>query len=157
MLDSELPEAPAKADCATKKITVRESLAYQAVQGSGHARMTLAHEVGHIALGHSGTRYRKNGLNIEAATIAQVRREESEAKRFAAVFLVPTHLAEHCRTAEEIEEKFAVSHDAAEIRKSELDAHIRRKTGEKRPLPAGAINFLEEAKRRGYKVTSLED
>jgi len=156
VLDVELPEAPAKADCSTKKITAREILVQQAIQGSGYARMTLAHEIGHIALGHSGTRYRKSGLNIQAETIADVRREESEAKRFAAVFLAPTHLAESCKSPEEIEDRFGISHDAAEIRKSELDAHARRKAGVKRPLPAGAVSFLEEARRRGYKVTSLD-
>ncbi len=54
MPDAELPEAPAKADCVAKTITVRESIAQQAIYGSGYARMTLAHEIAHIALGHSG-------------------------------------------------------------------------------------------------------
>ena len=40
MPDAELPEAPAKADCVAKTITVRESIAQQAIYGSGYARMT---------------------------------------------------------------------------------------------------------------------
>ena len=84
MPDAELPEAPAKADCVAKTITVRESIAQQAIYGSGYARMTLAHEIAHIALGLA-VRYGKGACGKRV--IADVRREKPEAKRLAAVFL----------------------------------------------------------------------
>jgi hypothetical protein len=51
VLDAELPYAEASADCSTNTVTVRESVYQDALRGDGRARMTLAHELGHIALG----------------------------------------------------------------------------------------------------------
>jgi hypothetical protein len=57
------------------------------------ARYTIAHEIGHIALGHDGIRYRGKTGDLPKELIGKVRRQEREAERFAAAFLVPQHLA----------------------------------------------------------------
>jgi Zn-dependent peptidase ImmA (M78 family) len=57
------------------------------------ARYTIAHEIGHIALGHDGVRYRGQTNAIAEEVVRKIRRQEREAERFAAVFLAPAHLA----------------------------------------------------------------
>jgi hypothetical protein len=86
-----------------------------------------------------------------------VRREEWETKRFAAVFLVPTERAINCKSTDELCQRFQVSREAADIRKGELEARARREAGIKRDLPASVIDYLEVAKSRGLRVTSLDD
>ena len=156
VLDDELPNCEAFADCTKNFITVRESVYQAACRGEGRARMTLAHELGHLALGHSAIRYRAIGVDTSARYARNVRTEESEAKRFAATFLAPTHLAKDFINPEDLVEKFQISREAAEIRSSELAAHERRVSGRKRDLPSSVIDFLLAAKRRGHKVTSLD-
>lgn len=57
------------------------------------ARFTIAHEIGHIALGHKGLRYR-GATSTEAKEYGRkLRRGERDAERFAAAFLAPAHLA----------------------------------------------------------------
>jgi hypothetical protein len=59
-------------------------------------------------------------------------------------------------TPEEISERFDISIPAAKIRMEELERMKRRRLGIKRPLPHGVREFLEDAKRRGYTVKSLD-
>jgi Zn-dependent peptidase ImmA (M78 family) len=57
-----------------------------------HARFTLAHEIGHIALKHDGLHFR-GATSAKARKIpSRVRQEERDAERFAAAFLAPAHL-----------------------------------------------------------------
>jgi hypothetical protein len=60
-------------------------------------------------------------------------------------------------TPEEIAERFDISISAAKIRAPELEKIRRIAQGIKRPLPASIIEFLQEAKRKGHRVTSLDD
>jgi hypothetical protein len=60
-------------------------------------------------------------------------------------------------TPEELADRFDISLSSAKIRVQELDRIRRRKMGIKRPLPASVKAFLEDAKRAGYRVTSLDD
>ena len=56
------------------------------------ARFTLAHEIGHMALGHDGSHRRGATSAIAKELGRKVGRAEREAERFAAAFLVPAHL-----------------------------------------------------------------
>jgi hypothetical protein len=60
-------------------------------------------------------------------------------------------------TPEEIAERFDISISAAKIRAPELEKIRRIAQGIKRPLPPSIIEFLLEAKRKGHRVTSLDD
>jgi hypothetical protein len=60
-------------------------------------------------------------------------------------------------TPEEIAERFDISISAAKIRAPELERIRRISKGIKRPLPKSIIEFLQDAKKKGHRVTSLDD
>ena len=126
------------------EIIVRETIYEGALNQEPRARMVLAHEIGHLALGHTGIRARSPTRSIRS-TVA-----EHEANRFAAFFLAPAHLAKDCKNAAEISARFGISRQAAEIRIQELN--LGHKTG--RSLPQSVLEFLSHARDRGYHISS---
>ena len=126
--------------------------------GRQRARFTIAHELGHVVLGHKKTRHRNtSGRPIEkiAPTII---RDETEADKFAASFLAPLYLAGNPLLAHagQLAERFGLSNRAAEIRLEELQRLYRRAHNLPRPLPKSIVNFLENAKKGGAKIGSLD-
>ena len=98
--DHEMPDDEARYDSFTKLLYLRESTFCAANSMFTHsttdrrrARYTIAHEVGHIVLGHDGVRFRGNTATIAEQIVQKIRRQEAEANRFAAAFLAPAHLA----------------------------------------------------------------
>jgi Zn-dependent peptidase ImmA (M78 family) len=178
VLDDDLPDCEAKADFYQCKITIRESVYQDCVKGDPRARMTVAHEIAHLALAHAGTRYRRAHQIDDGYRSRNIDHEEAEARRFAGVFLVPTYLARNCKSAGEIAEKFGVSAQAAEIRFDQLAPLIKQgpepsqrwaSSKSKSPdetraiegdgprrLPTRVVDFLTEARRRGHRVTGLD-
>jgi hypothetical protein len=59
-------------------------------------------------------------------------------------------------TAEEFADRFDISVRAAKIRLEEIQRMQRRRSGEKRPLPSGVLEFLQNARKKGFKVTSID-
>jgi Zn-dependent peptidase ImmA (M78 family) len=101
--------------------------------------MAIAHEIGHLAMRHAGVRA-TSGTQTTAGRLAlEARKEESEARRFAAMFLAPSHLLSATDTVEEIAERFGLSFEAAMIRKGEFDAFQRRASGKRRELPSVVV------------------
>lgn len=98
--DHEMPDDEARYDSFTKLLYLREStfcaansmFTYSTIERR-RARYTIAHEVGHIALGHNGTRFRGNTAAATEKIVQKIRRQESDANIFAAAFLAPAHLA----------------------------------------------------------------
>jgi hypothetical protein len=97
--DNEMPDAEARFDPFDSILYVRESTF---VAGNGQfageierrrARYTIAHEVGHVWLQHKGVRYRGEAGARQERLLSEVRKEEREANRFAAVFLAPAYLS----------------------------------------------------------------
>lgn len=114
--DAELPDAEAVALVQERVIEVRASVLADANRQVPRARMTLAHELGHIALNHVGTpKYRKIQA-IHSANVAAYRSEERQARVFAAAFLMPRVLVLKCRSPEEVAKRMTVSLQAAYIR-----------------------------------------
>lgn len=99
--DAEMPEDEAYFDSGKKLLYLREST-FRAANAMytfteterRRARYTIAHEIGHIALGHDGVRFRGRTNALAEEVVSKIRRQEREAERFAAAFLAPAHLAE---------------------------------------------------------------
>jgi Zn-dependent peptidase ImmA (M78 family) len=156
--DTNLPDAEAQWDSLQNVLTMRESVFCAMQRGEPHARQTVAHEIGHFVLGHTGVRYRSDVKSTAEKIIPRIRHEESEARRFAPRLLAPASLIETSWTAEEIAERFGLSQRSAQIRVEEIGALYRRGSGETRRLPTVVVDFLREAKRRGATIrTDLDD
>jgi Zn-dependent peptidase ImmA (M78 family) len=154
--NAEMPDDEAAFDADRRILLIRESVFCAANRqiSEPRARWTIAHEIGHMALGHKGTRHR----NVSGRTIDKISRpirtEEAQAHRFAAAFLAPGHLvnAPLDTPSTEIATFFNISNSAAEIRKPELERMYRRAHGIPRPLPHSIVEFLQDAQRKGYKL-----
>ena len=151
--DSELPNEEAEFNANEKSIRIRRTVDQKARERDPRAIMTVAHELGHLILGHGGVRHRSTGTDIRAKSSYEVGVDESEAKYFAAAFLAPTSLAYECGSALMLQSKFGLSSQAAEIRFAEIEKCRRVTEGVKRPLPAGVIDFLNESRKKGYKLS----
>lgn len=155
--DSELKDGEGWYDASQSLLRIPDKTFNALNHHVPRAAFTVAHEIAHWALAHEGERFRRPQKQAYEHATLNIRREEREAEQFAALFLAPDHLAESCGTVDEVQRKFGLSRRAAEIRKEELDADARRRKGEQRPLPAGVVDFLQRARAKGYKVTSLPD
>ncbi len=82
----------------------------------------------------------------------EAKKEESEARRFAAMFLAPNYLLSSTDTVDDIMNNFGMSFEAAMIRKGEFDAFQRRASGQRRELPSIVVDYLKDAQRRGVKL-----
>lgn len=151
VVDHEMPHEEAQWDAFGQVIRMRESVFCGMQRGESRARMTVAHEIAHLYLKHEGIRNRSITKSISEITVSQVKKEEHEAKRFAAVFLAPSHLIDDIMTPEDIARKFNISLSSAILRRDEVDKLNRRRAGINRELPPVVIDYLREARRRGYK------
>jgi Zn-dependent peptidase ImmA (M78 family) len=154
--DEQLPYAEAEANSSTNTILIRESTYQQARIWQPRARFIVMEEVSHIALGHTGPRFRRHPSQGRIHRRAE-KRDEHEARQLASLLLAPTNLAKHCSSSDEIAERFYLSGEASEYRWNEIQRFTRRESGKPRELPPGVINFLREQKRKGFKVTSLKN
>jgi hypothetical protein len=84
--------------------------------------------------------------------LLEARKEESEARRFAAMFLAPNYLLSSSDTEDDIVDRFGLSFEAAMIRKGEFDAHQRRASGQRRELPSVVVDYLKDAQKRGVRL-----
>jgi Zn-dependent peptidase ImmA (M78 family) len=156
--DHELPEAEAQWDSERRVIRMRESVFAGMQRSEPRARWTVAHELAHGFLGHSGLLNRSAVRSASERTVARIQQQESEARRLAAMLLAPEHLVPEPVDVDMLIDRFGLSAESAAIRKAEIEAIRRRRRGEKRPLPRSVVDFLLEAKRRGVELrTELEE
>jgi len=150
--DAEMPDAEAQWDARKGVLRIRESLIAAMQRGEPRARMTIANEIGHFAMRHAGVR-RRSATQATAGRLGlEAKKEESEARRFAAMFLAPSDLLSAIDTVEEIADRFGLSFEAAMIRKGEFDAFQRRASGQRRELPSVVVDYLKDAQKRGVKL-----
>lgn len=97
-------------------ILLRESVYNGAACGSGRARFTLAHELGHLVL-HQGVSF--NRVNPDAPPKI-FRNSEWQSDVFSSHLLMPTHLVSGYRDPEVVARDFGVSYWAAEIRLAKI-------------------------------------
>lgn len=150
--DHLLPDAEAQWDSERGVLRMREST-FRAMQNNDpHARNTIAEEIGHFALGHSGIRNRSMKKTAAEKVVPKIMHEEAEAKRFAPRLLAPAKLIPTVSNPEEIVKQFGLSRQSSLIRKEEVDRMTRHAEGKERPLPSFVVDFLREAKKRGVKI-----
>lgn len=150
--DYQMPDAESQWDANTKTLRLKESI-FQGMQAQhARARMTASHEVSHYVLGHQGVRNRSLAATAAEKFASEVKREEYEARKLAAMMLAPSYLISPADTPSDIAKRFGISLEAAGIRREEVNALERRAAGQRRELPSCAVDFLTEAKRRGYPV-----
>lgn len=155
--DEKMPDAEAQWDSDEKRMSLREAVFVSMQKQEPRARMTVAHELGHFALKHSGVRNRSTTLNAAEKYLARVKREEWEARRFAAAFLAPAEMIAPEDTAEDIAARFGISTQAADIRRLEVQEMRLRESRQTRALPSNVVDYLREAQRRGYAVQTKLD
>jgi len=110
-------------------IAVRESVYVLASRQNGRARMTLAHEFGHLVLHPGAAKLRIEGGNQPDKRLRAFESAEWQARKFAAYFLLPTHIVREFSSPRLLAEACHVSLQAAEIRFSEV-GHMRRPTSQ---------------------------
>jgi Zn-dependent peptidase ImmA (M78 family) len=150
----------ARAHVADLLIEVRQSVFEDAKAGKPRARMTLAHELGHVYLNHVGPPQHRTATQTGApAFIKPANSTEHQAKVFAAALLMPKALAQQYSSADEIASKTGVSFEAAEIRFREV--HVR---GRAKATPPDIVRQIEKLRqhtktpeRLGKAKSTLDD
>ena len=150
--DAKMPDAEAHWYSEDTEISMRESVFVAMQRGEPRARMTVAHELSHYLLKHEGHLNRSAVKSAVEVSVQRIVKQESEARRLAPRILAPENLVPKGASVEDITTMSGLSHQAAVIRKDEIEAVRRRRRGEKRPLPQSIIDYLKEAKRRGHPV-----
>lgn len=89
--DSDLPDREAEFDPITWAMRIRESVYLAALEGDGHCRVTLAHELAHFFL----HRFQRPtfGRSAENGQVPYCENSEWQADTFARHLLAPKHLA----------------------------------------------------------------
>ncbi|WP_201842885.1 ImmA/IrrE family metallo-endopeptidase [Microvirga zambiensis] len=146
--DADMPGEEAHWDIRKGVLQIRESVVAAMQRGEPRARMTIAIEIGHFAMRHAGTRSMRDARSTAGRLGLEAKKEESEARRFAAMFLAPNDLLSATDTVEEIADRFGLSFEAAMIRKGEFDAFRRRASGRRRELPSVVVDYLKDAQKR---------
>jgi Zn-dependent peptidase ImmA (M78 family) len=99
------------------KIILNENIYYQAVDGDGFARLTVAHEVGHLFL------HDTNSISLcklqPGETLKAFEDPEWQADVFGAELLAPSYLIQNMNEYE-ISDKCGITHRAASVQKSKL-------------------------------------
>jgi Zn-dependent peptidase ImmA (M78 family) len=148
--DSDMPDDEAIAFVKKRIIKVRESVHEGARMGVPRHRMTLAHEVGHIALEHVGApKSRIPGVGACEDFIPPAKSTERHARVFAAAFLMPRAQVRQCQSIEEVAHRLNVSRKSAEIRFDQVNIRDADKTTP--PEIAAAIEALKVSVSADYE------
>jgi IrrE N-terminal-like domain len=138
--DVEMADAEAYTEFNPPHIAVRGSVYSLAQREDGRSRMTFAHELGHLVMHPGAAKLRSEAALVES----QIRYYESaewQAKKFAALFLVPDHIALEFDSAGQIAASCHVSAQAAQIRFNET-APMRKP----KPLPSAIAEIISTLK-----------
>jgi len=149
--DVEMDRADAFAIPDQKRIFVATTV-YQKMENlAPRALMTLAHELGHVALRHRAPAARMHGAQKTMSTIPASQSAEHQAKVFAAAFQMPSSVVDRTSTPDAIARRFNVSLEAARIRLEQLS-----RRGPRAPIP-DIEQYLKElkAKRQTASRTSM--
>ena len=113
--DREMHELDGLTDEHRPIIYLKNSVYKALERGDGRARMTAAHEFGHLLMHCGMPTYRAFSHSYQP-----LYDPERQANIFAAAFLMPAEAFRRCRTAREAMKTFGVSQDAALCRARKL-------------------------------------
>jgi Zn-dependent peptidase ImmA (M78 family) len=145
--DALMPDAAAKTTFGPPRITLTKSIHQRLVNWDEFARLTAAHEIGHLVMHAGQALYRKLDGNKRAPFIEPFRSGERQADRFAQGFLAPQNVVGEFLTAEELRWGCKISPKAAEIAFKE---HPNNRKGRK--VPDFVTELLEELRSNGNVV-----
>lgn len=97
-------------------IAVRGSVYALAHRQDGRSRMTFAHELGHLVMHPGAAKLRSESTRKLTTPIRIFESAEWQARKFAALFLIPDHIAIQFSSAEQLADCCKVSNQAAQIR-----------------------------------------
>jgi hypothetical protein len=140
--DDEMADAEAYTEFNPPHIAVCGSVYRLAQRGDGRSRMTFAHELGHLVM-HPGVVKLRSSNALSDRQMKYFESAEWQARKFAALFLVPDHIAIQFGSADQLAAACQVSTQAAQIRFNETSA--MRKMG---PLPTAVSEALDKLKRK---------
>ena len=110
-------------DPVSKTIYIRDSIYHKACCGDPQARFTIAHEMGHLFLGHGqGAVLARKAANADIPIYYDA---EWQADTFAAELLMPANEAKG-KTCAEIQKAFHVSASAALARANKLKKEFQK-------------------------------
>lgn len=116
--DYRLPIVDAWVDCKKKILHLRETVSYSLkLNNNGQVRWIIAHEIGHIALGHPRSHFHKTKSDL---INPEERIYEAEADAFALDFLAPLRLAQKFHSWEDLKGAFQLPTSAAKRRFAEI-------------------------------------
>jgi Zn-dependent peptidase ImmA (M78 family) len=116
--DDEMADAEAYTEFDPPHIAVRGSIYSLALREDGRSRMTFAHELGHLVM-HPGAAKLRSATQVPGTQVRYFESAEWQAKKFAALFLVPDHIALEFDSANQLAAGCHVSTQAAQIRFNE--------------------------------------
>ena len=140
--DSELPNALAQWDSASKIISIRETIYQEAnfPTQNGRARWAIFHEVVHAMEGHEGVLNRSPSRKNLPKYAKRLKQIEETTDRITAAVIAPRRFISSTDTAENISEEFGLSLEASKFRI--LEIREERKTP--REVPNYVIDLLGE-------------
>lgn len=97
-----------------KRILIREDVYDGARAGVGQHRFTIAHELGHLILGHDAGLARNM---VRTNEIAPYKHSEWQADTFAGALLMPAEVVRSTSSVDELVEACSVSREAARVRR----------------------------------------
>lgn len=147
--DDLLPNAKGQFDSASQIILLQDTTSTAAETMTPWAQWVVFEEIGHAALKHSGVRNFSEAKTATEKFSPTAKRQEAEARRFAATMMAPYDLVGYRpdMTVDELIRLSGLPRRAAEFRLNELGRIHRRRTGVRREIPTAVLDFLAKPTR----------
>lgn len=116
---AEMGDAEAYTEFDPPHIVVSNVVYQEARKQQGRARMTLAHELGHLVM-HPGAAKFRAEFAAAPTKLPFYESAEWQANKFASLFLMPTHIVREFNSLPQLVDCCKVSHAAARIRFDEV-------------------------------------
>lgn len=134
--DDQMADAEAYTEFNPPHIAICGSVYRLAQREDGRSRMTFAHELGHLVM-HPGAVKLRSSSAMPDRQIKYFESAEWQAKKFAALFLVPDHIAIQFDSADQLAAACHISQQAAQYRINETSTMRKEKA-----LPSSIVETI---------------